>query len=300
MKLSAPQFEVRAPRATVIIVVSTVIICAILAFQPAFWIRGSINELNETGERELRQTHGNFSSIWYWTPHKTSSSSLRGFLKRVAPQIDYDLYNVRETYVYGMKDCLKSTLSGTPRRIYIGHCHIKNTNGGIHAPMIPMDTLSLSSIRNPFDVMTSKYFHRTAEELVDPKVFADIRSPESRYWYFQWHDYNRCEPLEYYDGDMNCDLNNLEERIEKISEVVDCVIDADDADPDLHAICEKFKVPRCPRQIQANVHGAPLYSEIHQYWHIREILANASGPTMMLYNRLKEKRCRTFLADFMP
>lgn len=286
------------PQTAVLGLMLLAVLCVTLTLQPTIWLQQSLREVNvfnRPGRVRRKIPDGSYDSIWYWTPHKTSSSSLRGFFKRLATIKSFEAINFNCYYPYCSRSYLDEALSGAPQKIYYGHHHVKNFNSTLTPNMIPPNILSVSSIRLPLDVMTSKYFHRTSHELEDPSIFKDIRGAAARQWYFHWHDYNLCEPLEYYDGDRNCDLHSLDERIERISEVVDCVIDADDSRPDVEAICKKFDVKECPGEINANVHGASLYGDLHKIEHILEVLVNASGPTEMLYNRLKQKRCRTFL-----
>lgn len=245
-----------------------------------------------------QERHGN--SLVYWTPHKTGSTSMRAWLRSVVRLVGgqgagngiyypYSNYSDHETR-------LKSSNLEPKCAFIMGH---------IRVPPFPIrhDELQLGAVvtttRHPLNTLASKFFHRTAEKLTEDTFSAwnDITSSKSRRWFFYWHDANPCEPLEYYDGLDHCDLNenNLMLRAKRIADRIDCVVDTDDPDEDLRALCGQMNVrdKKCPAYPERNTRkGRSLYDDFYDIPHLRSAVSKILNVTTILRNSLMEKRCR--------
>lgn len=246
-------------------------------------------------------------NLVYWTPHKTGSTSMRNWLKHVAETLQL---HISITHKYPNKpfedhrqryDRLKlkkcAFLAG---HIRVRSVHLRNNE--LHLGAV------ITTIRDPFAMLMSKYFHRTRGRLTTGTLqhFADPGSHLSRLWFFYWNDVDPCEQLRYYDGEEGCELDQrdgvmtaIEKRARAIADRIDCVVDTDDPAHDLDSLCRQMSLgeSECPQMPVLNVKkGNTLYDKILTFPHIKAVMMRTANVTIALRNALMKRRCR-FLDD---
>lgn len=242
------------------------------------------------------------TNLVYWTPHKTGSTSMRWWLKDVAREIGAELIGMRFLYPYSRtmdhEQRANFLLDGTTCAFVMGHIRVPSF-------LKRFDERRLGAVvtttRATFPTLASKFFHRTDGELSVRalRAFAFIRSTRASTWFYHWHDSNPCEPLEYYDGLKDCRLDGgaVEERARGIAERIDCVVDTDDPEEDVRALCRQMGLSssNCPRYADRNVaQGRSLYDDLYNISHVRQALGNNFYVTDVLRSQLMMKRCRFF------
>lgn len=242
------------------------------------------------------------SNLVYWTPHKTGSTSMRSWIRKVAATVGANMTGKGVYYPYSdfldHAERLSASQNGAGCAFVIGHIrvppfserHDERKLGAV-----------ITTTRRSFNTLASKFFHRTADRLTEKslKDFKSSSSRASRRWFFYWHDSNACEPLQYYDGLDRCELNDaaLTERARSIADRIDCTVDMDDPDPDVAVLCEQLRVSNndCPRFPERNTKpGRSLYDSLYDFPHIKAIIADNVRVTDVLRDQLMMKRCRFF------
>lgn len=243
----------------------------------------------------------NGSNLVYWTPHKTGSTSMRWWLKQIAKYqglqcIGGDFYYPYSNFTDHVN---RRQLLQTNKSCAIVMGHIRVLSVANREDELRLGA-AITTTRDAFNTLASKYFHRTAEKLT-PETFDAFKifnSYSSRRWFFYWHDSNPCEPLQYYDGLDHCNPNDEEDielRSRRIADRIDCTVDMDDPSDDVKAICAKLMIPSisCPEFPERNTQkGRSLYDQFSDIPHIREILARNLHVTSILRRHLMTKRCR--------
>lgn len=268
------------------------------------WIAGMQFVLSILWPRLLvREGH----NLVYWTPHKTGSTSMRNWLANVAERLQID---ISITHKYPNKpfedyrqryDHLKlKTCTFLAGHIRVRASHLRNNELRLGAV--------ITTIRDPFALLMSKYFHRTRFILTNGALqhFADPGSRLSRLWFFYWNDLDPCEQLRYYDGEQGCELDQrdgvmtaIEKRARAIAERIDCVVDTDDPAHDLDSLCRQMSLgeSECPQIPVLNVKkGNTLYDKMLTFPHIKAVMMRTANVTISLRSALMKRRCR-FLDD---
>lgn len=235
-------------------------------------------------------------NLVYWTPHKTGSTSMRYWLKSVADILELKLH-IHHRYPNNHYEDFHSRA----KRMGLESCdflagHIRITPQRSRENELKLGAV-ISTIRDPYALLASKYFHRTRKKMTtgNLKKYKDPKSQLSRLWFFYWNDYDPCEQLRYYDGLYGCDLLTLSTRIRKISERIDCIVDTDDSQPDLKSLCHVMGLPddQCPEMPNENIGShRTVFNIFIRIPHIRQVMQLTVNITTELRNAFLQKSCR--------
>ena len=232
-------------------------------------------------------------NLVYWSPHKTGSTSMRIWLRRVSDAIEIHYYTAG-FYPYSpfsnWED--RAVPPYTNCTILSGHIRSKPfSQRSIHEARLGA---VITSTRDPYDTMASRYFHRTERKFTEEILSMTAnrtKSSTSRRWFFYWQDLDACEQLRYYDAIQDCNYDSLEQRIQDIANRIDCVVDTNDPQPDLDALCKAMNLHECPAFLNGNnrvVSYQPIFDELH-LTHAMERVVNVS---IALRKALMPRRCR--------
>lgn len=158
----------------------------------------------------------------------------------------------------------------------------------------------ITTIREPYALLMSKYFHRTRLKLNQAtlKKYMNPTSQPSRRWFFYFNDLDPCEQLRYYDGLEGCTITNspaLQKRVHAIADRIDCVVDTDDPGHDLLSLCSQMQMSdhECPKLLVENVNnGHSLYDTMLTLPHIKSVMSRAVNVTVLLREAFLRRRCR--------
>lgn len=156
----------------------------------------------------------------------------------------------------------------------------------------------VTTTRNSFNTLASKYFHRTSRTLNESELqeYKKRSSSLSRLWFFYFNDNDACEVLRYYDGLERCeDGNDLLKRVDNIAKRIDCVVDTDDPVPDLKILCRVIGVDNidCPEYPNRRARARrDLYKDLYDIKHIRDVVQRSLRVTELLRIAFLKRRCR--------
>lgn len=265
----------------------------------------SVRMLSSASKLHLPPSERVASNLIYWKPHKTGSTSLRSWLITVADTLQLPLHKTDHypnSDISDHYDRLRSLNTHKDGRcsIFAGHVRVPEVSSRVDE----RDERSLGAVvtttRNALNTLASKYFHRTGRDLSRPDLewFKKTKSQQSRLWFFHWNDHDPCEVLRYYDGLNGCDLEqkSLEQRTLGIAKRIDCVVDTDDPDEDLWALCrvmgieDREKCPEYPNRRAKDYRT--LYDDLFAIPHIREVVKSSLRVTETLRDQFLKRRCR--------
>lgn len=195
-------------------------------------------------------------NLVYWTPHKTGSTSMHDWLLKVAHVLEVDIF-ITSKYPNKPYEDHHHRFA----RVGLNSCAV--LAGHIRVPSVTERDNGLAlgavitTIREPFALLMSKYFHRT-RRILSKSTLNMYRNPESqssRRWFFYFNDLDRCEQLRYYDGKEGCEINvhgsstsdivvsqAIQKRVRAIADRIDCVVDTGDPAHDLESLCRQMEL----------------------------------------------------------
>lgn len=242
-------------------------------------------------------------NLVYWTPHKTGSTSMRLWLKSVADKLELKV-GISHKYPNKLHEDhhARARRMGLLRQCGFMAGHIRVTPVHSRHNELLLGAV-VSTIREPYKLLASKYFHRTKGKL-NKKALKSLKDPSSkpaRRWFFYFNDLDPCEQLRYYDGLYGCNYETLGPRIQAIADRIDCVIDTDDHNADLGAICARVGLNEtdgdCPKWTVANrKRELKYYRKLLKVPHIVKVMERSVAVTAQLRNSFMKRRCR-FLDD---
>lgn len=250
-----------------------------------------------------REPRDGFNLV-YWTPHKTGSTSMRLWLSDVAKELELKI-GLAHKYPNKLHEDhhARAKRMGLLNRCGFIAGHIRVTPVRSRNNELRLGAV-VTTVREPYLLLASKYFHRTRTRL-DQKALAQFHDPSSqtsRKWFFYFNDLDPCEQLRYYDGLEGCVYSKLDDRVRRIADRIDCVVNTDDSKADLVAICNKVGLNssangggECPRMTIANrKRDLKRYKELMKIPHIVKVMERTVYVTQKLTNALLKRSCRFF------
>lgn len=243
-------------------------------------------------------------NLVYWKPHKTRSSSMRAWMNIVSEKVGTEMIGLDVYYPYSPfidhERRANFLRDGVSCAFVTGHIRIPRFSERFDERRMGA---VVTTTRDALNTLASKFFHRT-DGVLSPRALRSlrtVRSTPARRWFYYWHDSNPCEPLEYYDGLKDCRLDggDVEKRAREIADRMDCVVDTDDPDDDIRALCSQMGVSKkeCPGFPERKVaKGRSLYDDLYDISHVKQVLKNNFYVTDVLRKQLMPRRCR-FLAS---
>ena len=235
---------------------------------------------------------GDLHNLIYWTPHKTGSTSMRQWLHDITSLNGFPDFIGAGYYPYAkqMDWYDRSTRNGKLQNCTLisGHIYVRRLDERRKEGDLGR---VVTTTRDVVDTFLSKYFHRTRSTFSE-KIYSKGEQREDLLRYFDGLD--PCETLRYYDGLEGCNLEhgNLLKRVERIVERIDCVVDTNDPQEDVHRLCVMMQVRRCATFGYEKSKGEGRYARIKEDREMRRAIESALKAASLLRQTLLKKKCR--------